>query len=67
MSNEQIVTKKFNELDNWLGIMDIDPPKTAKEKQAMYERLMAILELMFEKPYPGKTSIQRDMQKIISA
>lgn len=65
MSNEQIVTKKFNELDNWLGIMDIDPPKTTREKQAMYERLMAILELMFEQPYPGKASIQKDMRKII--
>ena len=39
--------EKFNELDNWLGIMDIDPPITSVEKEAMYERLLDILDDMF--------------------
>jgi hypothetical protein len=65
---------KFNELDNWLGIMQLDPPKTFSEKRVMYERLMEILELMFE-PSDGKGTnssrrinrrlILRDMRKII--
>ena len=71
MSNKQvgsIVPSSFNELDNWLGIMDVDPPKSFGEKRAMYERLMDILETMFETPekdYPGKETIQKEMRKII--
>ncbi len=39
---------KFNELDNWLAIMELDPPVTFEEKHAMYQRLIEILADMFE-------------------
>ncbi|MGI0085494.1 MAG: hypothetical protein ACREBQ_10470, partial [Nitrososphaerales archaeon] len=35
--------KGFNELDNWLEIMDVDPPHSMPEKRIMYERLLDIL------------------------
>lgn len=62
---------KFNELDNWLGIMDIDPPNCREEKQAMYDRLLDILADMFEpKNNSGpelisKKIILKEMRKII--
>jgi hypothetical protein len=62
---------KFNELDNWLGIMDVDPPKSREEKQAMYDRLLDILADMFEPKsnLPFQTSdkklLFKDMRKII--
>lgn len=43
-----LAEQRFNELDNWLGIMDLDPPQSSEEKQAMYQRLMEILETMFD-------------------
>jgi hypothetical protein len=63
---------KFNELDNWLGIMDVDPPESREEKQAMYDRLLDILADMFE-PEENNESFQhvdkrllfKDMRKII--
>jgi hypothetical protein len=64
--------EKFNELDNWLGIMDVDPPSSTQEKRAMYERLMEILEIMFEPNSVTATTtpvnrrqFHRDMRKII--
>ena len=64
--------EKFNELDNWLGIMDVDPPSSIQEKRAMYERLMEILEIMFEPKNVTATTttinrrqFHHDMQKII--
>jgi hypothetical protein len=42
-----LAEQKFNELDNWLGIMDLDPPQSAEDKWVMYRRLMEILEVMF--------------------
>jgi hypothetical protein len=66
---------KFNELDNWLGIMDLDPPRSPQEKQAMYQRLMEILEEMFKpkravaKLVPTSSAhrdyLQREMRKLI--
>lgn len=63
---------KFNELDNWLGIMDLDPPRSPEEKQAMYQRLMEILEEMFKpkrvavaKPAHYRDYLQREMRKLI--
>jgi hypothetical protein len=66
---------KFNELDNWLGIMDIDPPRTEIEKRAMYIRLIDILDDLFKTGSSGKRravhfarnkkQIQQMMQKII--
>lgn len=62
----------FNELDNWLEIMDIDPPHTVPEKRVMYERLLDILAKSLENPeeasqyqYPTKKQIRRDMRRII--
>jgi len=34
----------FDELDNWMGIMEVDPPKTAADKWGMYLRLNEIVE-----------------------
>ncbi len=51
MSDKQplgLAEVKFNELDNWLGIMRVDPPKSREEKQAMYDRLLDILADTFE-------------------
>jgi hypothetical protein len=45
---------KFNELDNWLGIMDIDPPHDEEEKRAMYVRLIDILDNLFDAETAGK-------------
>jgi hypothetical protein len=49
-----LAEQKFNELDNWLGVMDLDPPKSPEEKQLMYGRLMEILEKMFRDPHASK-------------
>jgi hypothetical protein len=49
-----LAEQKFNELDNWLGVMDLDPPKSPEEKQVMYGRLMEILEKMFRDPHSSK-------------
>lgn len=70
--------QKFNELDNWLGIMDLDPPKSSEEKRVMYRRLMEILEVMFDDDDPrsatlgqssfgslDKKSFYRDLRKLI--
>ncbi len=63
---------KFNELDNWLGLMDVDPPKSHEEKRAMYDRLLDILADMFEPQtmLPFQTVNRRllfkDMRKIIT-
>lgn len=67
-----LAREKFNELDNWLGIMDLDPPRSPEEKQAMYRRLMEILEEMF-KPKVARASsapvhkeyLHREMRKLI--
>jgi hypothetical protein len=62
---------KFNELDNWLSIMDVDPPKSREEKQAMYDRLLDILADMFEPksnlshPPIDKKLLFSEMRKII--
>jgi hypothetical protein len=65
---------KFNELDNWLGVMELDPPNSREEKKAMYDRLLDILADMFEsknknnhsrvKPLKRKI-ILKEMRKII--
>ncbi|MDH2901115.1 MAG: hypothetical protein PXY39_09100 [archaeon] len=79
MSNKQLDSAlpvnlaeiKFNELDNWLGIMDLDPPKSRDDKQAMYDRLLDILADMFEPkdnlPFQpiNKKILLKDMRKII--
>jgi hypothetical protein len=79
MSNKQLdgalpvnlAEAKFNELDNWLGIMDVDPPNTHGDKQAMYDRLLDILADMFEpedtpRPEPvSRKVLLKEMRKII--
>lgn len=40
--------KNFNEFDNWIHIMEVDPPVSTREKQAMLERLEDILDDIFE-------------------
>jgi hypothetical protein len=49
---------KFNELDNWLGIMDLDPPRTELEKKAMYVRLVDILDDLFESGSPKSKQVR---------
>jgi hypothetical protein len=48
LSASNLAEIKFNELDNWLAIMELDPPVTFEEKHAMYQRLIEILADMFE-------------------
>jgi hypothetical protein len=73
-----LAEQKFNELDNWLGIMDLDPPHSSEEKRLMYKRLMEILEVMFDAEDPhsatlaqssldslDKKSYYRDLRKLI--
>ncbi len=65
----------FSELDNWLGIMDIDPPVSMPEKRMMYERLLDILADTLEEndlepdeiAYipPNKTELYKEMRRII--
>jgi hypothetical protein len=55
---------KFNELDNWLGIMDVDPPRDEAEKKAMYLRLIDILDNLFEAERTTKS--RRTSRKIRS-
>jgi hypothetical protein len=47
---------KFNELDNWLGIMDIDPPRGETDKRMMYVRLIDILDNLFQAESSTKNS-----------
>jgi hypothetical protein len=54
---------KFNELDNWLGIMDIDPPTSEIEKKAMYVRLIDILDDLFESGSSTKVRNRSGIQK----
>jgi hypothetical protein len=54
---------KFNELDNWLGIMDIDPPTSEIEKKAMYVRLIDILDDLFESGSSSKPRNRSGIQK----
>jgi hypothetical protein len=79
MSNKQVDSTlpsnlaeiKFNELDNWLGIMDVDPPKSRDEKQQMYDRLLDILADMFESknnlPFQpvNRKILYKEMRKVI--
>ena len=65
----------FSELDNWLGIMDMDPPVSLPEKRMMYERLLDILADTLEgndlEPDkiayipPNKTELYKEMRRII--
>lgn len=65
----------FNELDNWLEIMDVDPPNSMPEKRAMYERLLDILADTLEgvesRPRevvyapPDKKHLRQEMRSII--
>ena len=62
---------KFSELDNWLGIMEVDPPTSREEKQVMYDRLLDILADTFEPnnylpiEHLNKTTFRKQMRKII--
>ena len=71
-----LAEQKFNELDNWLGIMDLDPPQSSEEKRVMYRRLMEILEVMFNDRHSAtlgqysldsfdKKSFYRDLRNLI--
>lgn len=71
-----LAEQKFNELDNWLGIMDLDPPRSPEEKREMYMRLIEILEVMFDPRSAAlrqssfdssfdKKSFYRDLRKLI--
>jgi hypothetical protein len=70
-STTSLAESKFNELDNWLGLMEVDPPKSREEKQAMYDRLLDILADMFEPksdtPFRplDRRLLLKDMRKII--
>ncbi len=65
----------FNELDNWLEIMDVDPPHSTPEKRVMYERLLDILADTLEggapQPQvivyapPSKRQLRQEMRSII--
>jgi hypothetical protein len=67
----------FNELDNWLEIMDKDPPLSLNEKRVMYERLLDIMADTLEhdgfEPEKteytplNKTTLHREMRRIIDA
>jgi hypothetical protein len=78
MSNKETAIRPigengFNELDNWLEIMDIDPPSSIPEKRVMYERLLDILEDTLESDPlpeftyspPNKRQLRREMREII--
>jgi hypothetical protein len=41
---------RFNELDNWLELMELDPPSTRADKTAMRERLVEIVDRLFSRP-----------------
>ncbi len=65
----------FSELDNWLGIMDMDPPISLLEKRIMYERLLDILVDTLEGndpipqkvayTLPNKAKLRKEMRRII--
>ena len=66
----------FNELNNWLEIMDVDPPHTAEDKKAMHERLNEIFEDLLAEEDLGaglasykhvdKKALHREMVAIIN-
>ena len=43
-SSQRMALHGFNELDNWMGIMEVDPPKNREDKWGMYLRLNEIVE-----------------------
>ncbi len=59
MSDQKPLSKdEFNELDNWMHIMNVDPPSSMIEKLAMCDRLLDILESPVKDTYRLTLDIQ---------
>ena len=59
MSDPKPLSKdEFSELDNWMQIMNVDPPSSTVDKLAMCDRLLDILESPVKDTYRLTSDIQ---------